>query len=93
VRRETKRAHVIIPDDLLQQVDALVGPRHRSEFFVAATREKVRREHLRRAAHELAGSLRDEPTPGWETPEASSAWVRALRKESDEEALSRDRRE
>lgn len=91
--RETKRAHVVIPEDLLQEVDALVGPRRRSEFFTDAAREKVRREQLRRLAHELAGSLKDEPTPGWETPEASSAWVRSLRDESDEKAFSGDQQE
>lgn len=90
MHRATKRIHIIIPKDLLQQVDALVGPRQRSEFFVAAAREKVTRERLRRAAHALAGSLKDERTPGWETPEAASAWVRSLRAESDDRAFPGD---
>jgi len=61
---ETRRAHVLIPDDLLRELDALVGPRRRSEFFVEAAREKVARERLRRVAHAMAGSLRDEAIPG-----------------------------
>ena len=83
-----KRAHVVVPDELLAEVDALVGPRRRSEFFAEAVREKVARERLRRVAHELAGSLRDEPPPGWETPESVSSWVRALRAENDHVALA-----
>jgi metal-responsive CopG/Arc/MetJ family transcriptional regulator len=82
-----RRAHVLIPDDLLQDVDALVGPRRRSEFLVEAAREKLARETLRREAHKLGGSLADVETPGWETSEASREWVRALRRESDERRL------
>jgi hypothetical protein len=59
----------------------------RSDFFVEAAREKIDRIKLRRAAHELAGFLKDADTPDWETPEATSAWVRSLRRESDARAL------
>lgn len=90
---ETKRAHVVVPEDLLREVDALVGPRRRSEFFADAAREKVARERLRRAAHAMAGSLRDQQIPHWETPEAASAWARALRAESDDVAFPDDRSE
>lgn len=82
-----KRAHLVVPEDLLAEVDKLVGPRRRSEFFVDAAREKVQRERLRVLAHDLAGSLAEAKIPGWETPEAASAWVRALRRESDEKAF------
>lgn len=83
-----RRAHVVIPAELLNDVDALVGPRRRSEFFAAAVREKLERERLRRVAHQLAGSLKDSDTPGWETPEATSVWVRNVRVESDRERHS-----
>jgi hypothetical protein len=75
--------HIVVPEDMLRDVDALAGPRRRSEFITEATREKVDRERLRRMAHELAGSLRDELIPGWGTPEAASSWVRSLREEGD----------
>ncbi len=84
----TKRVHVVIPDELLVEIDALVGPRQRSKFLVDAAREKVARERLRKAAHEYAGALKDAHIPGWETPQAASAWVHALRVESDERAFS-----
>jgi hypothetical protein len=83
-----KRTHVVVPEDLLAEVDALVGPRRRSEFFVDAVREKVARERIRAMAHAMVGSLRDVAIPGWETPESASAWVRSLRTESDDRAFS-----
>lgn len=87
----TKRVHLVIPEELLIEIDALVGPRRRSEFLVDAAREKVERERLRKAAHEYAGALKDAHIPGWETPQAASAWVHALRVESDERAFSDER--
>jgi hypothetical protein len=71
-------------------VDALVGPRKRSEFLVDAARERVRREKARKLAHELAGSLKENHLPEWDTPESASAWVHRLRRESDERAFSPD---
>jgi hypothetical protein len=85
--KDRLRAHVILPEDLLREVDDLVGPRKRSEFFVDAAREKVARERLRRAAHKLGGSLADEDIPGWESSQAAREWVRSMRRESDERRL------
>ncbi len=87
MRKDRLRTHVIVPEDLLREVDALVGNRKRSDFFVEAAREKMDRVKLQRAAHELAGFLRDADIPHWQTPEASAAWVRSLRRESDERAF------
>ncbi len=87
MNKETKRAHVVLPEGLLDEVDKLVGPRRRSEFFAQAVREKLARERLRKVAHELVGSLKDTAIPDWETPEAASAWVRSLRAASDERAF------
>ncbi len=86
----TKRVHGAIPEELLIEIDALVGPRLRSEFLVDAAREKVARERLRKAAHQYAGALKDAHIPGWGTPQAASAWVHALGVESDERAFSGD---
>jgi hypothetical protein len=77
------RAHIAIPESLLEEVDALVGPRRRSEFFEEAAREKVRQEKLRRAAHKLVGSLADTSIPGWDSSEGARNWVRSLREEDE----------
>jgi metal-responsive CopG/Arc/MetJ family transcriptional regulator len=77
------RAHVIVPDELIAEVDQLVGPRKRSEFFVEAVREHLRRERLKAAAEAAAGSLVGVDTPGWETSESAVEWVREQRRDWD----------
>lgn len=76
---KTARIHIVVPRDLVAEVDRLVGPRHRSEFVAEALEEKLRRSWLVHAAREVAGSLADVDIPGWETSEAASAWVQSLR--------------
>lgn len=73
----TRRAHVLLPDDLLQEIDALVGSRGRSAFLVETARSEVRRQKLLRflANHEPAWKDRDHP----ELKAGSAAWVRRLR--------------
>ena len=39
----TRRAHVLLPEDLLREIDAIVGPRGRSAFLVETARNEVRR--------------------------------------------------
>jgi hypothetical protein len=79
----TKRAHVLLPDDLLREIDSLVGPRGRSAFLVETARTEVRRQKLLQF---LEGKGRD---PAWrnsdhpELAEGTDAWVRKLRTESD----------
>jgi metal-responsive CopG/Arc/MetJ family transcriptional regulator len=77
------RAHVIVPDDLIAEVDKVVGPRKRSEFFVEAVRENLRRDRLMAAADPAAGSLVGVDRPGWETSESAAEWVRQQRREAD----------
>ena len=77
------RAHVVVPDDLIAEVDELVGPRKRSEFFVEAVRDRLRRERLKVAAEAAAGSLVGVDTPGWETSESATEWVREQRRDWD----------
>jgi hypothetical protein len=89
---ERTRAHIVIPESLLEDVDALVGPRRRSEFCEEAAREKVRQEKLRRAAHKLASSLAGTPIPGWENSAEARKWVRSLRRESDERSLGAEKK-
>ncbi len=75
-----RRAHVVMPVELIEEIDAQVGPRKRSRFVQEAVEEKLRRQRLQTSLAEMAGSLADVDTPGWETPEAAVEWVRALRR-------------
>jgi hypothetical protein len=78
------RTHFIAPKELIEEVDKLVGPRRRSEFFTKAATKELQREKLLRLTREVMKLPPDEvDTPGWETPEAVSKWVHDLRHEND----------
>jgi hypothetical protein len=83
MNRATVRVQVAVPRDLVAAVDRLVGRGRRSAFFAEAAAEKVGRMRLIAAAEQAAGSLASVDVPGWETPEATSAWVRASRQADD----------
>jgi hypothetical protein len=80
----TQRAHILIPADLLREIDAIVGPRGRSAFLLETAREEVRRRKLL--------SFLESDDPAWqerEHPElerGSAAWVRTLRSQSESRA-------
>jgi polysaccharide deacetylase 2 family uncharacterized protein YibQ len=87
------RTHVVLPDELVEEIDRLVGPRKRSRFIEKAVREQVRREGGSAVAA-AAGILAGKGHPHWETPEKISAWLEELRKVDIErsEELWRDRK-
>jgi hypothetical protein len=77
------RAHIVVPDELIAEVDAQVGQRKRSRFIAEAIEEKLRTNRVLDAFDQVAGFLVDADIPGWETPESRVEWVRNLRRESD----------
>jgi metal-responsive CopG/Arc/MetJ family transcriptional regulator len=77
------RTHVVLRDDLVDELDKLVGKRGRSAFINDALEERLRREKLGRAMKAAAGIAKAEDYPEWETPEKVAAWVRKLRRESN----------
>lgn len=81
---EMKRTHVMLPRELVDDLDRVVGQRRRSEFVAAAVHEKLARENLRAALRETAGSLDLADYPDWETPEKAAAWVRSLRQQDEQ---------
>ena len=87
--KEVVRTHVVLPPDLVDEVDRRVGPRRRSQFFADAAVEKLARLRLAEAAEQAAGSLADLPTPGWETPESAASWVHSSRRHDDERRTAR----
>ena len=81
--KATMRTHVIVPKELVETVDNIVGRRSRSKFFADAVEEKLSRIKLARAARRAAGSLADTEIPGWETSESAAEWVHASRQADD----------
>ena len=77
------RAHIVVPDELIAEIDARVGQRKRSRFIAEAIEAQLRNIKALEAFDAVAGSLVDVDIPGWETPESASEWVRAMRREAD----------
>jgi hypothetical protein len=69
------RIHVVIPDDVIAEVDQLVGPRGRSKFFTDAASDMLRRYQLLHAIDVLADALAEQSPPEWATTESAAEWV------------------
>lgn len=79
VAKTHRRAHVVMPEELVEEVDALVGQRRRSRFITEAVEEKLGRRRRVEAFDRVVGSLADADIPGWETRESAAQWVHDLR--------------
>lgn len=78
-----QRAHVVIPSELVEEIDAVVGQRKRSQFLVmAAERELMRLKQLA-AIGKCAGGWAKHRHSELEGRGGASGFVRKLRKESD----------
>ena len=73
------RVHAIVPDELVDEVDARGGRRGRSRFLTEAVREKLARQRQETALRQMAGALAEADIPWWETPKATVEWVHAMR--------------
>ena len=74
----TTRTHVILPTEVLREIDALVGQRGRSAFLAEIAQQEVRRRKL------LA--VLDRKDPAWkakdhpELKRGAAAWVSKMRR-------------
>lgn len=76
-----QRAHVVIPSELVKEIDEAVGQRKRSQFLVAAAERELQRLKQRAAIERCAGGWSKHPHP--ELAEGSTEFVRKIRQESD----------
>ena len=83
----TKRAHILLPDDLLRDIDALVGPRGRSSFLVETARREVRRQKLLHFLESKNAAWNEKDHP--ELDGGAIGWVRQLRTESEPRGATR----
>ncbi|HXP88766.1 MAG TPA: hypothetical protein VN841_28855 [Bryobacteraceae bacterium] len=73
----TRRAHVILPVDVVADIDKLVGKRGRSAFLTELAQREIKLRRQREALREAAGSWKDEDHP--ELAQGAAAWVRQIR--------------
>ena len=76
-----KRAHVLLPEDLVNEIDGLVGPRGRSAFIAESARNEVRRQKLLRFLNGTQPAWKDADHP--ELKRGAASWVHNLRQESE----------
>ncbi len=74
-----QRTHVVMPRELVAQIDALVGKRSRSRFLVDAASQELRRLRQLKALKQAAGAWKTKDHP--ELKAGAASWVRELRSE------------
>jgi hypothetical protein len=77
----TQRAHILLPADLLSEIDALVGPRGRSAFLVETARAELRRRKLLKFLESDEPVWRPEDHP--DIGDDATCWVKQLRSAGD----------
>jgi metal-responsive CopG/Arc/MetJ family transcriptional regulator len=75
------RTNLLLPQELVKQVDHFAGPRGRSRYVADALERSVKRDRLKEAIETTAGVLRREDYPEWSTSEQVVEWVRERRSE------------
>jgi hypothetical protein len=77
----TQRAHVILPERLVAEIDALVGARGRSAFLAETAEKELKRRKLLAFLESTEPAWREEDHP--ELADGTRAWVHALRGASE----------
>jgi hypothetical protein len=77
----TQRAHILIPGDLLREIDDLVGPRGRSAFLLETARQEVQRRKLLRFLESEQPAWKTEDHP--ELKGGTAVYVQQLRRQSE----------
>lgn len=77
----TKRTHIVIPHQLVIEIDTLVGKRGRSTFLTQAAEKELIRLRQIKALEGVAGSWKDKDHP--ELKQGAAKWVKKLRREYD----------
>ena len=75
------RAHVILPVDLVADIDKLVGKRGRSAFLTEVARGEIQRLQQRNALRAAKGTWKDEDHP--ELKDGAATRVSQMRAESE----------
>ena len=75
-----QRAHIILPEALLAEIDALAGARRRSAFLAEVAAREVRRRRLLAVLSSDVPPWNPAEHPEFEKSGEAAAWVRKLRR-------------
>jgi hypothetical protein len=78
---KVRRTQVIISDQLMKEIDSIIGSRQRSKFLSQAAERELMRLRQLKALDSAAGSWRDTGHP--ELKQGSVKWVKKLRQEQE----------
>jgi Arc/MetJ-type ribon-helix-helix transcriptional regulator len=76
-----RRTHVVLSDQLVRDIDTLVGSRQRSNFITQAAEKELMRLRQIEALKAAAGAWKDNDHP--ELKQGSAMWVHKLRRENE----------
>jgi hypothetical protein len=77
----------MLPEELVRDIDSLVGKRGRSEFLTEIATQEVKRRKLLKLLSEPGPVWKDEDHP--ELKDGASARVRKMRQEDDEHRMAK----
>jgi len=78
----TKRAHVVLSEDLVREIDKIAGARGRSAFLADLAEREIKRQQLLNMFKREEPIWKDEDHP--ELEQGAAAWVRKIRAENDD---------
>jgi hypothetical protein len=73
----TKRAHIVLPEDLVREIDEIAGTRGRSAFLADLARREIKRRRLLEIFRREEPIWKDEDHP--ELQAGAAEWVRQMR--------------
>lgn len=83
------RTNVVLPEELVREIDRIAGRRKRSQFIVEAIRERLAKLRFAEALAEAAGAWSDENHPDLATQEDINRYLRRVRRATDERIRAR----
>ncbi len=60
----TKRAHIVLPEELVQEIDKIAGSRGRSAFLADLAKREIKRQQLLEILQEQRANLEGRRSPG-----------------------------
>ena len=78
------RAHVVVDEAILKEIDRLAGKKRRSSFIEDAAKRELQRLNQLSLLKKLKGAWADEDHPEMKGKAGTSRWVRNLRRKDDD---------
>src|SRR5690349_18194894 len=86
----SQRAHVVLPKDLVSEIDKVAGSRGRSAFLADLARREIKRRRLLEIFQREEPIWKDEDHPELEA--GAAEWVRQMRAQTEDRFRKLERR-